>query len=194
MIGNTLRKLDAFGYQVSFTMKSGNGSKQTSIFGGIVTLLIYCFLASYVYIKIQKMTAGSLDNITMMEQLTDYQKLQKVHMKGISPYFNIMYPLDSSIDLSEYISLQILHQDGYTGELNFKFFRKCNDDDFLKFNLKDVIKSETEQAKFYKYKSAMFCIDDFDDLFLSSKFMDFNYSSIMISAVYNQKYTQLPED
>ena len=53
-------------------MKSGNGSKQTSMFGGIVTLLIYCFLASYVYIKIQNMTAGSLDNITMMEQLTDY--------------------------------------------------------------------------------------------------------------------------
>ena len=189
MIANTFRKLDAFGYQVSFTMKSGNGSQQTSIFGGIVTLLIYSFMAIYVYIKIQKMTAGSLDNITQMEQLTDYQKLQKVNMKGISPYFNIMYPINSSIDLSEYISVQMFHLDGYTGNMSQKYFRRCQNNDFLKFGLKDVIESEVEQAKNYNYSLALYCIDNFEDAFLSSRMMDFNFSSIILSVNFNQNYT-----
>ena len=57
-----------FGHQITFTIKGGNGSEQTSKVGGIVTLLIYAFVATYVGIKISKMTSGSLDNVIVSEE------------------------------------------------------------------------------------------------------------------------------
>ena len=42
---------DAFGHQVSFNARHGNGKEQTSRVGGALTILVYGFIMAYMVIK-----------------------------------------------------------------------------------------------------------------------------------------------
>ena len=63
---------DAFGYRVNLKVKNGNGSEQTYTFGGLVTILIYCFISFYGIIKSIKMSESNLDNFTSSEQVIEF--------------------------------------------------------------------------------------------------------------------------
>ena len=52
MLSTFIKNRDAFGHQVTFSIKGGNGNEQTSKIGGVITLIIYTFIATYVVLKV----------------------------------------------------------------------------------------------------------------------------------------------
>ena len=109
MLSTFLKNRDAFGHQVAFTIKGGNGSEQTSKLGGFITLLIYTFIATYVGIKMSKMLSGSLDNITVSQQLIDYKSVQNVYFEDLIPVVGIAS--FGSSDIAKYLEINIYQMD-----------------------------------------------------------------------------------
>ena len=105
MLSKFFKYCDVFGYHVELTISASRSRAQTSVLGGIVTILMYCFIFTFFAIKIQKMSAGSLDNITEMEELTDFKALQKVHLQGMMPY--VTYVADDVAPF-EYIGVDLI--------------------------------------------------------------------------------------
>ena len=60
------------------------------------------------------MASGSLDNITVAEQRTNFEKLQKVYLDGVMPLVNILtFPNVRSEDVRKYLDVSLTQMDGY---------------------------------------------------------------------------------
>ena len=59
--------MDIFGHNFKLTIRDGNGTQQTSIKGGFVTLLIYILISMNIVKKSQKMSGGNFENIMKSE-------------------------------------------------------------------------------------------------------------------------------
>ena len=56
-------------------------------------------------IKISKMNSGSLDNVTVSEQLIDYDSVKKVYFQGFMPIIGIVNRTNT--DLTKYITIKM---------------------------------------------------------------------------------------
>ena len=88
------------------------------------------------------MISGSLDNITQMEQLTDFDALQKVQLVGLMPYISI---LAYGEDPSPYVDITLNQWDGYNLKQTLIPFTICNATHFEKYGL-NPIEEETKFA------------------------------------------------
>ena len=88
-IKSFLKNRDTLGHQVNLTIANGNGNEQTSTFGGVITIFIYCFISAYFVIKSFKMYESNLDNISSNEEVIDFDEVNHVNLTGMMPVINI---------------------------------------------------------------------------------------------------------
>ena len=186
MVGSFLKQRDVFGHQVVFTIKGGNGTEQTSKCGGLMTILIYLFIFTYVTIKGQKMMKGSLDNITSSEELTDFEALQKVFMTNTKPMFNVISAHD--MDFLQYLQIGFMHFDGYTNEVTFSNARQCNQTDVESYGMPNALQEDLDELKKFNFKGEYLCFDDVDKMFVASRFLRPNQSEIHAFVSYNELF------
>ena len=96
MLTTFIKNRDVFCHQIVFGTK--HGKEQTSILGGIVSLLIYILATVYVIIKGQKMFAGNLDIMTSTVEMTDFERHGKIKMNNLMPYLLVVARDDAIFD------------------------------------------------------------------------------------------------
>ena len=80
-----LKQSDQFGHEVKLRVRDGNGTKQTTVCGGAITLLMYCFISSYLVVKSIKMIESNMDNITSVEETVNLNQTTKINITGMMP-------------------------------------------------------------------------------------------------------------
>ena len=99
-----VKNRDAFGHEVKLTLKDCSGREQTSVCGGIFTLLIYGFISAYFIIKSIKMMGSNLDNIASNEEIVNFNELGNVNLTGMTPIITFVTLDPSLVDYIDFIA------------------------------------------------------------------------------------------
>lgn len=79
------------------------------------------------------------------------------------------------------------HQDGYNNKWTKNNFHLCTQKDFEKYNL-NPIEVEKEYTATFGLITTHLCVPNFENIFLSGKDLDFNYSTVMFDVYYKESF------
>ena len=108
-------------------------------------------------------------------------------MQGLIPYISI---ISIGTELLNYLEISIWQIDGYALDYSQKLFKQCSESDFENIGL-NPIEDEKAYGQVSGYNITLFCVDKFEENYISGKEMDFNHSYMMISVRYKDEFSKL---